>query len=47
MMLVCMVPNPILCFDLNDGQTTFKLEKVNFQGQGSANHDPNMRVIWN
>ena len=44
-MLVCMAPIRILCFDLNNGQMTFKLKKANFQGHGPADHDPNMRVI--
>ena len=44
-MLVCMPPTRIFCFDLDNGQTTFKLKKVNFQGHGPADHDPKMRVI--
>ena len=43
-MFVCV---RILCFALNNGQLTFKFKKVNFQGHGPAENDPNMRVIWN
>ena len=46
-MLMCMTPTHILCFDLNNGQITFKLRKDTFQGHGPADHDPNMRVIRN
>ena len=45
--LVCIVLVRILCFDLNNGEMTFKLKKVNFQGNGPADHDPNMLVIRN
>ena len=31
-----MAPTHILCFDLYNGQMTFKLEKVNFLGHGPA-----------
>ena len=34
----------ILCYDLNNGQMTFKSKKVNFQGHGPADHVPNMRA---
>ena len=44
-MFVCMAHNRVLCFDLNNGQMTFKLKKVNCQGHGPADRDPNMRVI--
>ena len=37
----------ILCFDLNNGQMTFKLNNINFQGHEKADNDPNMRVTWN
>ena len=40
-MLVCI---RILCFDLNNGQMTLTSKKVNFQGHGPADNDPNMRV---
>ena len=46
-MLVCMAPIHILCFDHNNGQKTFKLKKVSFQGHRPADHDPNMWVICN
>ena len=36
-------PYPHFMFDLNNGQMTFKLKKVNCQDHGPA--DPNMRVI--
>ena len=35
-----MASTRILCFDLNNGQMTFKSKKVNFQGHGPADHDP-------
>ena len=40
-----MVPIRILCFDPINEQKTFKPRKVNIQGQGSADHDLNMRLI--
>ena len=45
-MLVCMVHIRILCFDpiTCNGQMTFELRKVNVQGHGPADHDPNMRT---
>ena len=39
-----MTPTRILCFDLINRQMTFKLRKVNIQGHGPADHDPNVRV---
>ena len=41
-MLVCI---RILCFDLNNGQVTFKSKKVKFEGHGPADNNLNMRVI--
>ena len=35
----------ILCFDLNNGQMTFISKKLDFEGHGPADHDPNMRII--
>ena len=40
-----MAPARMLRFHLNIAQMTFKVKKVNFQGHGPADHDPNMRVI--
>ena len=45
LMLVCMAPTRILCFDLNNGHMTFKLKKVDFQGHGPPDRDPSIRVI--
>ena len=44
-MLVCMAPTRILWFDLNNRQMTFKLKKVNFQGDAEpANYRPNVKL---
>ena len=40
-----MISIRILYSDLNNRQMTFKLKKVNFQGHGPVDHDPDMRVI--
>ena len=46
MMLMCMAPTRVLCFDLNNGQMTFKSKKSTFKVMGQLTMIL-MRIIGN